>query len=410
VPNWTLLHMRSPLNTTSGTGQYGELTVASSRSLSFTTDGPAELSFNMPGNHPQTALITPLVDDVLVFRDNDVIQRFRVVTRSLSKDSGVLQAQFSAVSYPALLDALIMHDGDTRSWATATEQSLIAWTILNQGQVRPFGDLAISRGTTPARSVTRVLQGTADESTAPRPAYFLSGTKRGDAINQLAQFDDGFEWDIEPSETDPTRSLNFNTWNFGSRNQHTTRSPLILDDGGSMANWSHTVTPSDYANLIRFTGAETTDENGKVKAVPILPAWYPGQNPTGTPPEGRWERDINNSDLTTQAAVNAAAPREYDAAHLYVPEISCTLRRGRWEGPSQLWLGDNARLIITEPVAGSPDDYIIYVDEDVRVVEINVDVDDLGAEDVSLSLNRRAFSTKRNTRRVNDRLTRLERR
>lgn len=414
--------MRSPLNTVSGSGQIRELTRAASRKLSFSTVDTPTLSFDMPATLQQAADIEPLVDDVLAFRDEVAVQRFRVVTRALTKEGKSVRASFTAVAYKGLLDAWEFHDGDTRSWANATEQSLIAWTIFSQGQAKPFGRLGVTRGVVPTTQVSRVLVGTAAESSSPRPEYFLTGTKRGDAIRQLAGMDQGFEWDIEPDPLDPYRALKFNVWNDGGRTAHPAgRSPLILDDGGSLLTWSHTVTPPDYGNVIRFTGAETTDENGTAKAVPIKPAWYPSsENPAGTPLEGRWERDLNNSDLSTQQAVNAAAPVAYREAHDYVPEITCALKRGRWEGPPQLWLGDQARLLITQPLvqedgraafteSGSPA-YLLYVDEDVRIVEVDVDVDDKNAEDVSLSLNRPKPTTKRARRQINDRLTRLERR
>jgi hypothetical protein len=420
VATWTLLHMNSPLNTTAGSGQIGELTKASSRKFTFSAEESAALSFDMPGNHPQTAALTPLVDDVLAFRDDYPVQRFRVVSRAFSKDSGVLKASFTGLSYRALLEAWILHDGDTRSWTASAEQTAIAWAILNEGQAKTYGNLGISRGILPATSVNRTLTGSVAEGFT-RPDYLQAGMKRSEAIDGIAGLSNGFEWDIEPNPDDPYRTLLFNTWNTGGRNQHvataTGRSPLVLDDGGSVASWTHTVTPTDYANVVRFTGAEPTASF--VVGGTSGPTWQPtSQDPDGTPTEGRWERDLSDSDLTTQATAAAAAPTAYNQAHLYVPEITCALRRGRWQGPAQLWLGDQARLIITEPVksddgrplsADAPQ-YVLYVDEDVRVVELDIDVDDLGAEDVSLSLNRRKFSTRRNSRNINDRLNRLERR
>ena len=418
--------MRSCINTTAGTGQYAELTKATARKFTFAAAADADtLTFTMPGRHTQTAAIEPLVSDVLAFRGDDVVQRFRVVTRALSKDSGILSASFTAVSYRALLDAWIFHDDDTRSFPNPTEQTEIAWQILEEGQTRRDGDLGIVRGALPAVPVTRTLVGSVDEG-GTRPEYFQAGMKRSEAIDNLANMLNGFEWTIRPDPSDPYRRLVFDTWNLGDRNQHADapsgRSPLVLDDGGSMASWAHTVTPTDYGNVIRYTGAETTDANSSdgSSTTPILPAWQPSsEDPVDPAPEGRWERDLNNSDLTTQAAVNSYAPAAYDQAHIYVPEITCTLKRGKWQGPTQLWLGDQARLIITETAAG--DDgatalttggetvYVLYVDEDVRIVELDVDVDEQGAEDVSLSINRRAFSTVTNNRTVNDRLNRLER-
>lgn len=427
MADWTLLHMRSPLNTVAGNGAYGELSRASSRKFTFSAaTGDADtLTFTMPARHQQAAAIEPLVSDVLVFRGEDQmpVQRFRVVTRSLAKDS-VLSATFTAVSYRALLDAWVFHDGDTRSFPTATEQTDIAWKIIDEGQTRSNGWLGIVRGALPQTPVMRTLIGSADEG-GTRPEYFQAGMKRSEAIDNLANMLNGFEWTIRPDPADPYRQLVFDTWNLGGRNQHGDqpfgRSSLLLDDDGSMMSWSHTVTPTDYGNVVRYTGGEPTSSNDSTAAVALTAVWQPAaEDPALPAPEGRWERDVNNGDLTTQAAVASYAPGAYDEAHIYVPEITCTLARERWQGPSQLWLGDQARLLITESAvdddgatAFAPTGetlYLLYVDEDVRIVEVDVDVDEQGAEDVSLSLNRRKFSTVKNTRTINDRLNRLERR
>ena len=84
--------------------------------------------------------------------------------------------------------------------------------------------------------------------------------------------------------------------------------------------------------------------------------------------------------------------------------------RGRWQGPEQLWLGDLARTIITEAVDGVPDTWVLYLDDTLKVVEVNVSVDDEGAEDVGLALGRPLLSTTRDARAVNAlQLARLER-
>lgn len=410
LETWTLLHMKSPLNTDRDesleTGQIGELTTASSRKLTFSTVDADTLSFDMPGNHLQTARITPLVDDVLVFRGEVPVQRFRVVSRQLSKDSGVLKAQFTAVAYKALLDAWIFHDAEPRSFV-ATEQTDIAWEIIRSGLSTFAGaDMGLSRGTLPQTLVVRDLIGSIEEG-GDRPEYFLPGMKRREAIDNVSNMINGFEWSIDPDPLDPYRLLKFNTWNVGKRTVHPDRSPLVLDDGGSMTSWSHTVTPTDYGNVIRHTGTSSVEEGQRA----LEPVWWPStRNPVEPAPEGRWERDINNSDLTTQSAVDSYARSAYEQVHDYVPEISANLRRGVWRGPGQLWVGDKARFIVTEPVDGVPGEWILYIDEDVRVIEVNVDVDEQGAEDVSLALNRPPFSSDRDARRVYDRLTRLERR
>lgn len=417
MPIWTLLHMQSPKNTTAGQrGLVRELTQASSRSLKFSSVAPDEVSFTLPGNSIQTAQLQPLRDDVLAFRDSACVQRFRVVSRVLSKDSGVLTAQFSAVSYRALLDAWLIHTWNTRSYASATEQTAIAWDLVATAQGRASSSWNMDRGPNPTLSTNRTLVG---QSAAPyaTTGYFDIGQKIGDAVKNLAELTNGFEYAIIPRPGSEYTALRMMFWTVqdGGRNQYKAmpngRSPFILDDGGALASWTHTYTP-EYANVIRASGSSPTtanfttgDASGQV--------WAPStENPVELFGEGRWEREVTDLDLTTGASVTAAATAKLAELKNPVAELAVSLTRGRWMGPSQLWLGDRARLIITERVAGStnPSDYVLYVDEDVTVVEINVSVDDQGAEDVSLSLNRPALSTAADARNVNDRLVKLERR
>lgn len=430
MASWTLLLMENPLANSGGSGQIGELTKATSRQLSFTIAGDTSLSFAMPGRHQQTAQIIPLISDVLAIRSvsdpitgaetSRVVQRFRVVSRQLDKAGGVLTASFSAVSYKALLGAWILHDTDVRSWATSTEQTAIAWSILAEGQSKAAGSLGITRGHQPTTPVMRIYGPTTstDGTTTTTTPYFPAGKTRLEAIQDLADNQGGFEWDIEPDPAAPYTAMVFNAWNVvdGGRNQHAPDiSDLVLDDGGSVAGYSHTVTPSDYADVVRFSG-------GGDGTVTLNPAWYPTtQDPTETPPEGRWERDLSDTDLVDQNTINTRSSAAYTTAHDYVPELTVNLRRGRWQGPDQLWLGDRARVIITEavedisdPSPGNLNDWIVYIggagDPPAKVAQLDVTVDDLGAEDVSITLDRSMSTTISEVKGILSRLRKLERR
>jgi hypothetical protein len=415
---WSLLQVDSPWQTPPGErGLVRELTGATSRSLHFSSIEPDTLDFTMPGRSTQTAALVPLVSDVLVYRDDVVVQRFRIVSRVLSKNSGMLEAQFSCVSYRGLLDAWLLHGSDTRSF-DGVEQTEIAWTLLNTAQSRsPSSTLGIARGPLPTESQTREL--TKPDENYNSVEYFDEGAKIGETITTLAEMDKGFEFDIVPDPANPYAGLVFMTWTVddGGRGAGDVSS-LLLNDGGSVASWSHTVTPAEYANVIRFTGGTSTETNyvdgiGEAVWQNGREAGNTGESPAGTapdPPEGRWEQDVSNSDLTTIESVAAGAPLAWAKAHDYTPEIAVELARDRWKGPEQLWIGGLARTIITEPVAGAVDEWVLYIDELTKVVEVDVNVDDLGTEDVSLSLNRPRYDAARDTKRVYDRLTRIERR
>lgn len=422
MATWSLLHVRSPRNTLSGNGVVRELTKASSRQMTFSLVEPATLSFEMPGNNPQTAALRPLIDDVLVYRDSTPVQRFRVVSRVLEKSAGVLNAQFAAISYKGLARSAIFHPEYTLAYAS-TEQTAIAWNILQQAFGTSSANLAwlgITGRRTPAVSRARVLTGQATDYGPGRLTnYFQAGQTIYEGIDIIASMTNGFEWDIIPDATNPYTALYAGFWNLeeatGGRSQFVTQSNLLLTDGGTLTGWSHTLTPAEFANVIRYTGGTNTVENfttGAAAAASV--AWLPStkipaETATNDPPDsyGRWERDIQADDETTGVAGAQAA---FNQANLYTPEISLDLARERWQGPSQLWLGDKARLIITEPITGTSDQYVLYIDEAVKVVQIDISIDDLGAEDVSLAVNRPKFNSARDFQDMSDKVRRMTRR
>ena len=205
MARWALVQLTNPWATPTGErSMVRELTAASSRSFKFSTADTSTLDFSMPGRHAQTAGLVPLVSDVLVFRDALPVQRYRLVSRVLSKDSGVLTASFSAVSYKELLNGWMFHDTDQRIWSTATEQTAIAWSIIATAQARSASsNLGLSRGPVPVDSQTRKLEGS---TVNYQPTdFFTVGQKVGEAVQQIADMTsegaaspDGFEWDSRP--------------------------------------------------------------------------------------------------------------------------------------------------------------------------------------------------------------------
>lgn len=373
MADWTLLALDTPLG---GSDQLSELSLASGRSMSFSLTEPSTLSFDLPGRHWQTSLIEPLVTDVLVYRDSYAVQRFRVTSMSVSKNGGELRCSYTAVSYKDLLNGWMFHPAHTLYY-TATEQTAIAWDIIGDTETMTKGDIAITRGTLPTASVNRTLG-----TSAAGDAYFKVGARKGDAIKELASIDNGFEWDIEPDRTSTATErsgLKFNTWNAGLRQQYTPRCPFVLDDGGNVESWTRQSAPSEYANVIYVTGKLS---DGEAADNPVPVAWEPStKNPGGAAPEGRWERMVQ-TEATSQALVDAFAAAELDRSLAYQPSWTVDIAPGRWSGPTQMWVGDTCRLMVT--------DGPVDVDADARVVTITIGVSDDGGEKMSLALDRPA--------------------
>jgi hypothetical protein len=389
----------------------GDLSLAFSRKLTFSLTEPATLTFNLPGNHPTTGQIVPLRSDVLAFRDGNIVQRFRVVSRVLSKSDGVTTAQFGAVSYKALFDAAIFHEEYAQYLnPVPQEQTLLAWNIIEKAFGTGTGGpglagpkwIGITGRRTPAISVTRSYPPPDAATAEQRSNFFDVGQTIRSGIDSIANAANGFEWDIVPHPTGlpyDNYFLAYQKAEHGRDRWWPEGSPLRLLDGGSVLSWSHTVTP-EYANVIRFTGNVPTAENIEGGATSAS-VWVPSTKfPTGAA-VGRWEKDVTDPDQSSTYNITSAAQLAADRLLKYTPEITVTLARGVWDGPDQLWVGDSAQLLITEPVAGiaepaaSPtsEDYVLWINEIVRVVQMDITIDDLGAEDVELSINRPKLSS-----------------
>lgn len=411
MAQWTLLLMANPKETAGGsTGLQRELTVATGRTMTFSADEPDNLSFSMPGNHEQTARITPLVSDILVFRDDEVVQRYRVVSRALSKDGGTLKANFTALSYKALLKAWIFHDtGDEgiehRAWPdtmTSTERKIseIMWAILSEGQDKANADLKISKF-----AIAPGGDNTLDELFGPDDTdFFLPGSSRLEALDTMAGMAPGFRWDIVPHPSNPYTELQMTLVDLGGGGLST----MMLDDGGAVLSWEHNLAGAEYGNVMRYGLGE-------------FASYYPSEAGPATLPEGRWERPVDASppeamidQIEADEYTERYAPEAYRKIHDAAPEISCTLRRGRWQGKDHLWVGMQARFLVTESVkAGKTtedEEYILFIDEEIEVTEVSINVDDVGAEDVSLSLGRPKFRASTDLSNIDRRVSNLERR
>lgn len=352
MTTWTLVLSRSPLNTLSGTGQLTTLTSANGISMTYNLYDADTVSWSMPGNHWQASMIKPLITDVLAYRDDDCVQRFRVTSSQISHSGGQVSASFAGVSYRGMLNSWMFMDTDTRSIATGTEQSLIAWNIINASQLRTRGNWNLSRGLVPLAAVNRTFPVTTENG--QKKEYFDAGEPKGDAIKRISEVVDGFEYDIEPHVTQPQTHLQFNSWNAGQRRRFTPTAPLSLGMGDSVASYTRSVEPTDYWNVVRVTGELPTPENTNTTATDVRVLYRPvGKNPTTSPgstvDEGRWEKSISLNTVT-EAELTRSADAELSRGLNYLPQWHVDLIPGIWTGRTMAWKGDYMKLRIREDV------------------------------------------------------------
>lgn len=355
---------------TDGTPQHA-LTAAKSRRLSFALDGPAEASLALDGRGEQAAYVTELTSDLLIYRDGIKMFRGRVgqTQDQLGADAHTVTVQ--SADYRAMLDRRILLAGDPLGFAQV-DQSAIAWTLASASFARTNGGLGITRG---IGQTTGVL----------RDRTYEAGKPCGEAIDQLAEVAGGFEWDVDPE-------LAFNV-HYPQRGQD--RTDVVLDYGGRIAGLSRSVNPQDFANSIRVSGREASGDT-----IPPTPAVRTAAN-IATAPEGRFEFQVG-TDLQTTAAVAQRADYELTQRSQVRPSYTVTLSPGAWTDQGSFWLGDTVRLVV---MSGR-----LAVDTTARVHEISFDISEDSTETVSVTLGHPRRDLLQRLRRVQTRLSSLERR
>jgi hypothetical protein len=331
-PHWQWVLVRP---VTGGGATVAELTEARSRRIEFPLDGPAKAGFTFPGRHPQVRLVDEVETDVLIARDGLAVFRGRINTSEDTISETVHTCTFGAIDYRGMLDRRIVWPGSTLVY-TGADQAAIAADLIADTQA--LGTLGI---TLPATTT-----GVARDRT------YETGAVIGELITNLGRCLNGFDWDISPA-------LALRIW-YPARGA--TTPVFVAEYGRTVTSLRRTVSSSDFANAIRYSGAD---------AVPAaLRTVTPGI-------EGRWERQIGDTNLTTPAAVNESADGAIVELSGIEPAYQVTLAPGAWT-PATVWLGDVIRLLVR---SGRLD-----VDTTTRVVGVNIDLDDDGNETIALAV------------------------
>lgn len=320
-------------------GQTTALTTALARKVTFKLTEPSEASFSINGRNTEAAGIAELATDLHVVRDGVLLYRGRIGPTSDSIDGTTHRVDVSALDYRELLNRRLMYSTDQLIYSQ-TDQAVIAWNLVKATQSRPGGDLGIVQG---AGAVSGIL--------VDRPDY-APGDNIGEAINNLAQAVNGFDWDITPA--DPT-TLRLDMWH-GDAGRGADRG-VYLEYGGNVTAVQRSVAVDTYANAVRVNGANST-------LVELRES--PDLADKAARPEGRWEQSFGYTDLVRQADVTARADWQLAQSQVIVPSYTLTLAAGAWTGPAQIWLGDTVHLRVK---SGR-----IAADTALRVYEIGVDI------------------------------------
>lgn len=287
----------------------GELTGAQSRTFTARLAGPFEAAVTMSGRDPRAALIAELETDLVVYLNGT--KRFRGRIGPTSDDVGehAHSLQLAALDYRAVLDRRLIVEGDTLAFA-AVDQGTIAWNLIQTTQAKAGGNAGITLGTGTPTGVVRTKT-------------FEAGKPIGEAIVQLGDLLNGFDWEI-----DPLLKLNVFYPNRG------TVQPFVLDYGGTVNRARRAFDPGSFSNVTRSTGTQALNAENRVTAG------------IAADPKGRFESQHGFPDVLEQVTLAAKADFVQSGRSVLRPSWAVDLKPGAWQDPAQLWVGDTARLVV----------------------------------------------------------------
>ncbi len=331
----------------------GPLTTATARQLAFPIDAAATAQFTMPGivdqsgPAPETALVRELATDLYVTRNGRLVFRGRIGTSADTHADGSDTVQFTATDYRGLLDHRIIWPGGTLKF-TAMEQSNIAWRLIADTQAQYGGSLNIGQGTG------------IGTSGITRDRTYTAGVPLGQTIDDLANTENGFEWEIDAD-------LNFNVFHPQRGRDQTASQVLALGHG--LTSLVSTVNTDAYANAVFYTGHQP--ETSPIQMLADFPDDV-----------GRWEMQQSDPNVILQATVSEQARAVLINASQLDPAFTLTMSPAWWE-PGDIWLGDLVQVQVDDGRLSGDN----AVDVSRRVVDIAITLDDDGTETVVLTAN-----------------------
>lgn len=361
-------------------GMTRELVDATARKITFKLTAPSEASVTLDGDDLAAAEIVELATDLHVLRaprrgaPRVRLFRGRIGKSSDNVDENGHTCEFPAVDYRELLKRRKLMSGSTISW-TGQDQAVIAMALVTQTQNKPGGDLGI---------VARLGATTG----VPRDRAYNLGDSIGSKIQELSEVLDGFDWDI--TSVDPY-ALVLDIW-------YPQRGIVRVDPleyRGAVTSFTRDVDPGEYANAVRLNGT-APDGGGAEPAIQERIA-----TDIATRPEGRWDATYGEQ-ITTTPALSERADWRIADAQVVRPSYTLKLRRGFWQGPEHIWLGDSVPAVL---MTGR-----LRVNTSLRVHEIDIEPHKDGGEDVSLTIGAPRPNYRRRAIDIERRLAELERR
>jgi len=310
-----------------------------SRKITFRRRGPATVTWKMDGRDSRTESVTEMVHDLKGYRDKELLFRGRIGP-SNDDIGGRHNVNMAALDYRGRMQHRLIKSSYTLGYLGVEPVSQIN-SLLATLQAETNGNEGISAGT--------------QDTVAARDFTWRLGMSFTQAVDVIAEADDGFDWEIDAN-------MNLNT--YAPSRGSTKTEPL--DFGGAIASVKRQLKGNAFGNFVLGMGQGFLSPE-EIAASDIA-----------TDSRGRWEITRSWPDVATQAVNDGRTQYLLDEVNTRQYHYKIKLRQGWWTGKDKLWLGD---VFPVRVKSGRLD-----IDTTLKVENIVISLDSSGVETVEVEM------------------------
>lgn len=344
-----------------------ELLYAGARSLQLHLNTPSEAQFTTWGQADEALHLEEGISDLWVTRDADTLFRGRVIRANDRIDGSSHAVNVSCVDYRGILDRRNLNADVT---FTAVDQATIVRSLIETAQAETGGYHGI-----------KFFEGDVDDwatTGVTRTVEFKEGQSFWECIAKLCAMEGGFD-----AEIDENKLFNLH---FPRSGQDTGE---VLDYEGNVTEADRTLNMDSYGNAVRQSGADGVASSTQYS------------DNIANAPEGRWDLQYGDIDLTTSDMVVKTALARVGQSSQLLPTYRLSMGTGMWRGPGHVWLGDYVYVVVK---SGRLNDVI-----KMRVFDLDIDVDINNNEKVSITVGDPKLTVASMLNRINRNIRSLQR-
>jgi hypothetical protein len=403
--SWKIMLAERPYSAANRGNLLGEIMDARSRRLTLRHNGPATFSFTLDGDSPMAHRIRELEHEVLVWRWDDRTGRDRPMVRAvIAQSQDVISPQVHSVNYTAHdYLKLLERRSATRAYTHRNvDQDDLAGGFLTWGQTTSNNTSLLPGGRIPVLPQFVYPDGAYNRprSGVLRDRDYLGNTSAGDALDNLANVINGFDYCVTPEPPTVAGSggmfINADQLRIFYPYRGVVRSDWGFVYGSTVSSVSRSINSAAYGNYVRVIGQSDLDAPQV-----FAESWSADAHDIIRNPAGLWPIANSASDVTEVATLREKAAGLLEEFGTLIPAYSLGLRPDAYH-LGAFDIGDAVPLQIR---SGRLD-----VDTFVRVFAITYVIGDDGEEDIEVEVGRPEPTFLGLVSNANQRISALERR